>query len=164
SKGTARFYATAAAANTSTGTRRSGQIFTGTIIRGSIWQFASNWNGSHIRRFWGQRTRPQSNWRGKLLNIFPRKLCRVCFIPMTARLESKRRCALPHNFFTCGARNELGLSRFAAVTTAILRVRRRWVRRRCFVSMREVGGLRFAPLLRSENWEDLLADRGTEGL
>src|SRR5947208_2954754 len=124
----------------------------------SIW---TNIHG-HNRRFWGQRTRPQSNWRGKLLNIFPRKLCRVCFIPTTARLESKRRCALPHNFFTCGARNELCLSRFAAVTTAILRVRRRWGRRRCFRSIRKVGDFRFAPLVQSRNWKNFLADSQTK--
>jgi len=49
-EGHARSGATAVVANTSRELVDLDKYAQGTIIRGSIGQFASNWNGSHIRR------------------------------------------------------------------------------------------------------------------
>src|SRR5438477_7784581 len=75
----------------------------------------------------------------EIVELFPPKTLSRVFYSDDGSTGIEAAMRIAAQLFRCGARKEIYLSRFVAVSTAIVRVRRRWGRRRCFRSISTVS-------------------------
>jgi len=121
--------------------RRSGQIFTGTIIRGSIGN--SRAVGTDRTFVVSGTTNPAAiELAREIVELFPCKTFIARFLSDDGSTGIEAALRIAAQFFQMRGEKRNCLSRFVAVTTAILRARRPWGRRRCFGRSRrlEISG------------------------